>query len=164
MVDGVQSQVTPLGSPATIYDSADPATLRRVKPLPKRRRTAPPPPLLPPQDLTPKHDFNLRRSLPAELAKELPDYNEQGHFVPSFCGGVYGGEIDLRHVDFDGPLNGEGFADTHHDADQGDSDYVDFIRRPNNTKKRKVPVAHSRRDDGTLDSLGSEEELADSLL
>lgn len=148
-----------------MYDPAEPVSLRRVKPLPKRRRT-----IAPLQDI--KLDTDFRLSIPAEedLTRTVPDVAGNGHYAPIFSGvqGLFGEDIDPRHVDpadFDGRAHGSRLADGHDDGDAGDGDYIDFIRRPNNTKKRKVPVtAHSRRDDGVMDSLGSEEELADRLL
>lgn len=169
MAEGVQSPLLSYGSPPTMYDPAEPVSLRRVKPLPKRRRTIAPLPL---QDIPPKLDTDFRLSLPPEedLTRTVPEVAGNGHYISIFSGvqGLFGEDIDPRHVDpadFDGRANGDRLVDGQDDGDAGDGDYIDFIRRPNNTKKRKVPVtAHSRRDDGAMDSLGSEEELADRLL
>ena len=109
--------------------------MRRVKPLPKRRRTSDNvthsendivPPVIPDaatEDLIAQAD-----SLSTQLAL-------QSYYMP-ILGGVqslFGSDTDNRTIDFGYNVGGQ-------EDDHGDGDYIDHLQQPGNTKKRKVPA------------------------
>ncbi|GJE91309.1 hypothetical protein PsYK624_074580 [Phanerochaete sordida] len=156
-------------SPSPIFDTPEVLTLRRMKPLPKRRRTSSESshddgslPELPPEAATTDID-GLADPLSAQLAL-------QSYYMP-----ILGGMQELFKADFDvktplsmdfGGLRGGGRVQQDTD-DGGDGDYVDHIQQPGNTKKRKVPanlgaMGHgSEQGDG---SEGGEDETADRAI
>jgi hypothetical protein len=132
-----------------IFDVPEFPPLRRVKPLPKRRRTSGEPLAIPdasqytpgmspaegPVDMT---SFGL--SMP------LPQY-----YMPMFTGvqELFRMGQEDQSLEYPG-----GFAvpvGAADEEDQGDGDYVDHLQQPGNTKKRKVPAAHH----STTDPLSS---------
>lgn len=127
--------------PPPIFDVPEFPTLRRVKPLPKRRRTldtAPvedagtPPAVLGP-DATAEELIAHADTLSAQMAL-------QSYYMP-----ILGGVQELFKHDQDNggatpvDLSGMGYGGGH-DEDSGDGDYIDHLQQPGNTKKRKVPA------------------------
>ncbi|CCM02582.1 uncharacterized protein FIBRA_04685 [Fibroporia radiculosa] len=157
-----------------IFDVPDLPTLRRVKPLPKRRRTSE----------TSLHGdaSNTMPGIPAILSAtdELMAHADaltaqmalQSYYMP-----VLGGVQDLfkgdlhsatsTPIDLGGSLFGLADFRSAHDDDEeqtGDGDYVDHLQQPGNTKKRKVPANMSGsmhgHDAGSGNS-GAEDDPAD---
>ncbi|KAH8104070.1 hypothetical protein BXZ70DRAFT_681272 [Cristinia sonorae] len=151
-----------------IFDVPEFPTLRRVKPLPKRRRTletGPPddvdnPPPIPGPDATAEELIAHADTLSAQMAL-------QSYYMP-----VLGGVQDLFKNDQDNggstpvDLSGMGYGGGH-DDDSGDGDYIDHLQQPGNTKKRKVPAnisgaAHGH--DGASSVEGGEDEPTDRAI
>jgi hypothetical protein len=116
--------------------------MRRVKPLPKRRRTSdiikhsenaivPPSPGILSSDVAAEDLMAQADSLSTQLAL-------QSYYMP-ILGGVqnlFGSDADNRSIDF-----GYNIGDARgQDEDHGDGDYIDHLQQPGNTKKRKVPA------------------------
>lgn len=141
-----------------IFDVPEFPTLRRVKPLPKRRRTsdplleesenvAPSSPMLPTEVISDEL-ITQADSLSAQLPSRLQSY------YMSTLGGVQ----DLFKSD---PENGTaatidfsagyGMDDSRNgiEDDSADTDYIDHLQQPGNTKKRKVPANISGTAHGT---------------
>lgn len=155
-------------SPSPIFDTPEVLALRRMKPLPKRRRTSSEsshddvsPPELPPEPDT--TDISSADALSAQLAL-------QSYYMP-----VLGGMQELFKTNSDAQtpftLDFEGLRSGgrgQEDADDGgDGDYVDHIQQPGNTKKRKVPANLSAMGHGSEQgdgSEGGEEETADRAI
>ncbi|KAL4252885.1 hypothetical protein ABKN59_003589 [Abortiporus biennis] len=135
-----------------IFDVPEFPTLRRVKPLPKRRRTSDPPPhdglesipsspaILGP-DATPEELIAHADSLSSQMAL-------QSYYMP-----IVGGMPELFKKDQDNnrsstPIDlstsyGSSASDLRGGAnedDGGEGDYIDHLQQPGNTKKRKVPA------------------------
>lgn len=121
--------------------------MRRVKPLPKRRRTdvvpqneneaivLPAPGILNGQDVSTESLIAHADSLTAQLAL-------QSYYVPIFGGAqnLFGNaENRLSHpIDFSA---GYGIGDVRaQEEDHGEGDYIDHLQQPGNNKKRKVPA------------------------
>ncbi|THH15749.1 hypothetical protein EW146_g4783 [Bondarzewia mesenterica] len=161
-----------------IFDIPEFPSLRRVKPLPKRRRTS-----ADTSNGTP-HDKSAGGLLPSILphlpgpdatAEELIVHAEelsaqmalQSYYMPIF-GGVQGfmkGESGVLDHDGTPAINfGVDFGSGGRDDEQGDGDYVDHLPQPGNTKKRKVPANQfgSRGEHDVMDGQsGGEEEQMD---
>ncbi|KAF8524167.1 hypothetical protein JB92DRAFT_3253786 [Gautieria morchelliformis] len=115
-----------------IFDVPEFPPLRRVKPLPKRRRTSG-------EGVAPADTVGFTPVLPADgpvdmtafgLNLPLPPY-----YMPMFSGVQEMFRMSEQH---EAALGYPGrFAEEH-----GDGDYVDHLQQPGNTKKRKVPAAH----------------------
>lgn len=157
-----------------IFDVPEFPTLRRVKPLPKRRRTSDPPledienvapssPMLP-TEVIPDELIAQADSLSAQLQSQL-----QSYYMP-----ILGGVQDLFKSDQDSgsPATidfsaGFGLGDLRSGAeeDSGDTDYIDHIQQPGNTKKRKVPANISGAVHGTdAGSASGEDEPTDRAI
>lgn len=141
-----------------IFDVPEFPTLRRVKPLPKRRRTSDPPledienvapssPMLP-SEVIPDELITQADSLSAQLQSRL-----QSYYMP-----ILGGVQDLFKADQDNGAAaaidfsaGYGVDDPRNggDDDSADTDYIDHLQQPGNTKKRKVPANLSGAPHGT---------------
>ncbi|KAI0063970.1 hypothetical protein BV25DRAFT_324795 [Artomyces pyxidatus] len=152
-------------SSSPIFDAPEFAPLRRVKPLPKRRRSSPRahpisignllPPILPPgPDATADELVAHAEALTAQLAL-------QSYYMPALSGlpdfmrgeGAPAGEIDGRYG-----------AAADEDERDGDGDYFDHLQQPGNAKKRKVPAHLSGAQPGPESAdgqSGGEEEQAD---
>ncbi|KZV80133.1 hypothetical protein EXIGLDRAFT_845835 [Exidia glandulosa HHB12029] len=119
------------------FESQDLPALRRIKPLPKRRRTST-------DQATP------------ELAQTAASPDANGGQP-----GIFGGE-EASDI-FKNTPAGRAFlstldnyyaaaaatSGTLDDDDQGEGDYIDHLQQPNNTKKRKVPTApHQAHNNG----------------
>jgi hypothetical protein len=105
--------------------------MRRVKPLPKRRRTS---------DIV-SHSENeivpdvAKEDLIAQADSLSTQLALQSYYMP-ILGGVqnlFGSDPDNRSVDF-------GYNGHLQEEDHGDGDYIDHLQQPGNTKKRKVPA------------------------
>jgi hypothetical protein len=113
--------------------------MRRVKPLPKRRRTSeiathienevvPSSPGILNADAATEDLIAQADSLSTQLAL-------QSYYMP-ILGGVqslFGNDTDNRTIDFGYNLGGQ-------EDDHGEGDYIDHLQQPGNNKKRKVPA------------------------
>jgi hypothetical protein len=122
-----------------IFDVPEFPSMRRVKPLPKRRRTSeiathienevvPSSPGILNADAATEDLIAQADSLSTQLAL-------QSYYMP-ILGGVqslFGNDTDNRTIDFGYNLGGQ-------EDDHGDGDYIDHLQQPGNTKKRKVPA------------------------
>lgn len=145
-------------SPSPIFDTPEVLTLRRMKPLPKRRRTSSDsshddisPPDLPQEPVTADIE-GPPDPLSAQLAL-------QSYYMP-----ILGSMQELFKADSDaktplsldfGGLRSGGRVQQEAD-DGGDGDYVDHIQQPGNTKKRKVPANLGAMGHGSEQGDGSE--------
>ncbi|EPQ56662.1 hypothetical protein GLOTRDRAFT_138329 [Gloeophyllum trabeum ATCC 11539] len=149
-----------------VFDVPEFPSMRRVKPLPKRRRVTMEPL---PQDVPPHDADDELDSLSAQMAL-------QSYYMP-ILGGVQDlllkSDFGAGALDVFGDARERDGADRGRDRDrdggeedeQGDGDYVDHLQQPGNTKKRKVPAnaqgsAHRGLDASPAQS-GEEEELPD---
>ncbi|KZT70784.1 hypothetical protein DAEQUDRAFT_764355 [Daedalea quercina L-15889] len=158
------------GALSPIFDVPELPMLRRVKPLPKRRRTSEPSqnddgrqhmPGVPPGmlDASPEELIAHADALSAQMAL-------QSYYMP-----VLGGMRDLfakdlvapssTPIDLGGSTFGMGDFRGGQDEDEfGEGDYMEHLQQPGNTKKRKVPAnmsggAHGRDSGGNS---GAEDE------
>ena len=185
MADIEQRQATPLSATSPIFDVPEFPPLRRVVPLPKRRRTI--------IDPTTEHatESNGPQAVPVldkdngngevkttsvttpdELASVLSTSMAlNSYYMPLFHGGtsdLFKDDIDLRHVNptellsqATGLINAYGAAEGREEGDR-EPGYTDHLTQPGNTKKRKVPVAaHARGGDETAPDGG--EDLVDGV-
>jgi hypothetical protein len=130
--------------PSPIFDVPEFPTLRRVKPLPKRRRTAEAvapdgddaatlpslatlglPFPLPGPDATAEELIAHAESLSAHMAL-------QSYYMPGLQ------DIFNRSAELSG--NGNGNYGDGEEGDDGDDDGMEHLQQPGNTKKRKVPT------------------------
>ncbi|KDQ50740.1 hypothetical protein JAAARDRAFT_41828 [Jaapia argillacea MUCL 33604] len=159
-------------SNSPLFDVPEFPQLRRVKPLPKRRRTTEPvahdadtlpiPPVLSP-NATPEELIAHADSLSAQMAL-------QSYYMP-ILGGVqellktgFGRENVSTPVDYSAVYGvGEGRQGLD-DEENGEGDYSDHLQQPGNTKKRKVPANASGPPhglDGSSGNSAEEEEPAE---
>jgi hypothetical protein len=153
-----------------LYDHLELSNLRRVKPLPKRRRTAM---INPPSDYDPSAALaGLPIHDPQALAAFAEYHNRQyynpaahglppGMTVKDLFAGIEGAaavadSIARTSSEFSSLYASAVAAAAAHtgpipnlplppeDDDNGESDYVDHLQLPLNTKKRKVPGLHNR--------------------
>ncbi|RDB23424.1 hypothetical protein Hypma_008917 [Hypsizygus marmoreus] len=149
-------------APSPIFDVPEFPTLRRVKPLPKRRRTSESLPSLPslPDNINLSNlninlnNLNLNLSLgtfleglqlpgPDATAEELLAHAEtlsarmalHSYYLPMSGAGTGEGQLGATTTN-------TGYGIREHDSDEGGGggDYIDHLQQPNNTKKRKVPA------------------------
>jgi len=122
-----------------IFDVPEFPSMRRVKPLPKRRRTS---------EITTNIENEVVSSSPGILNTDAATEDLiaqadslstqlalQSYYMP-ILGGVqslFGNDTDNRTIDFGYNLGGQ-------EDDHGDGDYIDHLQQPGNTKKRKVPA------------------------
>ena len=139
------------GSTSPIFDAPEFAPLRRVKPLPKRRRTSGDPLTVP--DSAAEFVSELIENSPVHhlsasmYSSAIPSqqYYVEGNGVAN---SHYDTDVFFRTTDAGDDRSSEfpgGFAIPVGPADEddhGDGDYVDHLQQPGNTKKRKVPAAH----------------------
>src|SRR5882762_3565437 len=127
-----------------IFDVPEFPSMRRVKPLPKRRRTSgivthggnrtivpPSAGILNSPDVATEDLIAQADSLSTQLAL-------QSYYMP-ILGGVqslFGSDTDNRSIDF-GYHTGDARGQ---EEDHADGDYIDHLQQPGNTKKRKVPA------------------------
>ncbi|TFK51996.1 hypothetical protein OE88DRAFT_1629074 [Heliocybe sulcata] len=140
-----------------VFDVPEFPTMRRVKPLPKRRRTMEPLP----QDV----------GAPAGAAVDELDSLSAQMALQSYYMPILGGVQELLKSDFGAaeresepaPRERDGEDDEH-----ADGDYVDHLQQPGNTKKRKVPAnAHTGArgvEPGSVQSGEEEEERLERSL
>ncbi|CAK5268057.1 unnamed protein product [Mycena citricolor] len=151
--------------PSPIFDAPEFPTLRRVKPLPKRRRTGPAshtdgddqgglpslstlglPFPLPGPDATAEELIAHAESLSAHMAL-------QSYYMPGL-------QDIFNRSELSGTGNGHvGYSEAE-EGDDGEEDMSDHLQQPGNTKKRKVPANTSAmpgHDPGDTPSGGEEE-------
>lgn len=143
-------------SPAS--DEPEFQPLRRLKPLPKRRRTSDAP--IPEADnlIHPMADILGAESLADELIAHADSFSLQSYYASVF-GGTRNGEIlDLSAAYQLGKMG-------RSEEDQSEGDYTDHLQQPGNTKKRKVPANMSGAAQGreVEPQLGAEDEILDNL-
>ena len=172
-------------SPA--FDAPEFPPLRRLKPLPKRRRTSDVvAQVSEPNDLIqPMADLlGGAESLAEELIARADSLSSQ-MALQSYYSSVLGGGDITRGVEGevpDGNLSGsfsrtfdlsavyqrfaEGLGSGKQDEDHSEGDYTDHLQQPGNTKKRKVPANVSGSVNGREVSmpLGAEEEMGENVL
>ncbi|KAF8552876.1 hypothetical protein OG21DRAFT_1327960 [Imleria badia] len=169
-------------SPA--FDAPEFPPLRRLKPLPKRRRTVAQ--VSEPDDLIqPMADLlGGAESLAEELIARADSLSSQ-MALQSYYSSVLGGGDITRGVEsevLDGNLSGsfsqsfdlstayqrfaEGLGSGKQDEDHSEGDYTDHLQQPGNTKKRKVPANVSGSVNGREVSLplSVEEEMDGNVL
>lgn len=172
-----------------IFDVPEFPTLRRVKPLPKRRRTLVPQTTMPDPDqvATANPSFlasaldGLQLPGPNATAEELLAHAEtlsarmalqsyyMGGGVPDFftrpSGNNNSGKGAGNANDFRSSVNsGAGYGGGREEEDEHeDGDYIDHLQQPGNTKKRKVPANASNSFRGLHDpgSTDGQEEPSD---
>ncbi|KAJ7147623.1 hypothetical protein C8R43DRAFT_1010167 [Mycena crocata] len=152
--------------PSPIFDVPEFPTLRRVKPLPKRRRTAAAVPAddddatalpslaalglpfpLPGPDATAEELIAHAESLSAHMAL-------QSYYMPGLQ------DIFSRNSELNGNGNGSLSYGEGEDGEDGDDDGMEHLQQPGNTKKRKVPTnasASPGHDAGDPQSGGEDE-------
>lgn len=153
-----------------LYDHPELSNLRRVKPLPKRRRTA---------MINPSSDYDTSATIPGlpihdpQALAALAEYHSRQYYNPAAHGlppgmtvkdlfaGIEGAaavadSIARTSSEFSSLYASAVAAAAAHtgpipslplppeDDDNGESDYVDHLQLPLNTKKRKVPGLHNR--------------------
>lgn len=142
-------------SPAS--DEPEFQPLRRLKPLPKRRRTSDAP--IPAADdlIHPMADILGAESLAEELIAHA-DSSLQSYYASVFGGTRNGDTLDLSAAYQLGKMGKS-------EEDQSEGDYTDHLQQPGNTKKRKVPANMSGAAQGreAEPQLGAEDEILDSL-
>ncbi|KAG1860240.1 hypothetical protein DFJ58DRAFT_681978 [Suillus subalutaceus] len=142
-------------SPAS--DEPEFQPLRRLKPLPKRRRTSDAP--IPAADdlVHPMADILGAESLADELIAHA-DSSLQSYYASVFGGTRNGDTLDLNAAYQLGKMGKS-------EEDQSEGDYTDHFQQPGNTKKRKVPANMSGAAQGreAEPQLGAEDEILDSL-
>lgn len=174
--------------PPPLFDVPEIPSLRRVAPLPKRRRTTIDLPLA---EATPAPESErtstptpdeLATTLSTSMALQTQAQSQSTYYMPLFKGSVpapvgrksgprgpgprlamFKDDIDARHVNPDDIVKHEAFYAYASRSEREDGDYADHLRQPGNTKKRKVPVAPLGAicDDLSL-STGDHDELTDS--
>ncbi|KAH8116312.1 hypothetical protein DFH11DRAFT_1542351 [Phellopilus nigrolimitatus] len=167
MADDEQSHTTLYGGASPIFDVPEFPPLRRVVPLPKRRRIIDATSNILPKSIQAERE-RQSQTTPDELAHTLSTSMAlHSYYMPLFNGApsalFKNDDIDARHVDptdLTPHAGDDGYADGRDNGDRDDGDYTDHLMQPGNTKKRKVPVtAHSRAGDDTLGILDGEEDL-----
>lgn len=143
-------------SPAS--DEPEFQPLRRLKPLPKRRRTSDAP--VPAADdlVHPMTDILGAESLADELIAHADTFSLQSYYASVFGGTRNGDTLDLNAAYQLGKMG-------RSEEDQSEGDYTDHLQQPGNTKKRKVPANMSGAAQGreAEPQLSTEDEVLDSL-
>lgn len=142
-------------SPAS--DEPEFQPLRRLKPLPKRRRTSDAP--IPAADVThPMADILGTESLAEKLLAHADSFSLQSYYASVFGGTRNGDTLDLSAAYQLGKMG-------RSEEDQSEGDYTDHLQQPGNTKKRKVPANMSGAVQGreAEPQLGAEDEILDNL-
>lgn len=152
-------------SSSPVFDASELSALRRVKPLPKRRRTSTssddPTSETSRNDIIPPLIEHLE-SLKAKIAigasvDELQPHAESlTAYLPVGSAGVE--EKLLRQ------LEERDKEESLSDDEHGDGDYVDHLQQPGNTKKRKVPahvIGSPRGSDRASAQAGGDDEVGE---
>ncbi|KAG2142844.1 uncharacterized protein EDB93DRAFT_1156673 [Suillus bovinus] len=142
-------------SPAS--DEPEFQPLRRLKPLPKRRRTSDAP-IPAADDIRPMADILGAESLAEELIAHADSFSLQSYYASVFGSTRNGDTLDLSAAYQLGKMG-------RSEEDQSGGDYTNHLQQPGNTKKRKVPANMSGAAQGREAELplGAEDELLDSL-
>ena len=158
-------------SPSPVYDPPELLSLRRMKPLPKRRRTSSDSShedlrgaMSPPDSPPPDHALGEMDGPPGSLSAQLA---LQSYYMP-----VLGGMQELFKTDYEGKMSlsldfGSMRSGRGEDEENGEVDYADHIQQPGNTKKRKVPAnlgASGHGSEQGEDGEGDEEEMTDRAI
>lgn len=132
-------------APSPIFDVHEFPPLRRVKPLPKRRRTSDPPQGGPAAVLGPLPMLDsppTTESLIAQADALTAQMALSSYYMP-----VLGGVHDILKKGISHrtgtPVDLSGAGGQQHEEEEedgGDGDYIDHLQQPGNTKKRKVPA------------------------
>lgn len=162
-----------------------PPSVRRFKPLPKRRRTSDAVAQVSDNLIQPMADLlGNAESLAEELIARADSLSCQMALQSYYSSVLGGGEITqgVEGEVLDGNLSGslsqtldlsavyqrfaEGLGSEKQDEDRSEGDYTDHLQQPGNTKKRKVPANMSGSVSGREVSLplSVEEEIGDSVL
>ncbi|KAG2346816.1 hypothetical protein BDR05DRAFT_751416 [Suillus weaverae] len=143
-------------SPAS--DEPEFQPLRRLKPLPKRRRTSDAPIPAAYDLIHPMADILGAEELAEELIAHADSFSLQSYYASVFGGTRNEDVLDLNAAYQLGKMGRSG-------KDQGEGDYTDHLQQPGNTKKRKVPANMSGAAQGreAEPPLGAEDEILDSL-
>ncbi|KZT09833.1 uncharacterized protein LAESUDRAFT_741531 [Laetiporus sulphureus 93-53] len=132
-----------------IFDVPEFPTFRRVKPLPKRRRTSGtsslhdaagnPLPIVPTMLDAGADELTVHtNAMTAQMALQsyyMPALGAMQDFFKSGLASAMSAPIDLGGGSF-----GAGDFRGAHDEEAGEGEYVDHLQQPGNTKKRKVPT------------------------
>ncbi|KAG6374772.1 hypothetical protein JVT61DRAFT_4149 [Boletus reticuloceps] len=166
------------------FDASEFPPLRRLKPLPKRRRTSDvAAQVSEPDDLIqPMADLlGGAESLAEELIARADSLSSSVALQSYYSSVLGGGDITQGDV-LDENLSGsfsqtfdlstvyqrfaEGLGSGKQDEDHSEGDYTDHLQQPGNTKKRKVPANMSGTVNGREVSLplSVEEEMGDNVL
>ncbi|KAF8449335.1 hypothetical protein L210DRAFT_3609648 [Boletus edulis BED1] len=166
------------------FDASEFPPLRRLKPLPKRRRTSDvAAQVSEPDDLIqPMADLlGGAESLAEELIARADSLSSSVALQSYYSSVLGGGDITQGDV-LDENLSGsfsqtfdlstvyqrfaEGLGSGKQDEDHSEGDYTDHLQQPGNTKKRKVPANMSGTVNGREASLplSVEEEMGDNVL
>lgn len=143
-------------SPAS--DEPEFQPLRRLKPLPKRRRTSDAPIPAAYDLIHPMADILGAEELAEKLIAHADSFSLQSYYASVFGGTRNEDVLDLNAAYQLGKMGRSG-------KDQGEGDYTDHLQQPGNTKKRKVPANMSGAAQGreAEPPLGAEDEILDSL-
>lgn len=138
--------------PSPVFDAPEFQPLRRLKPLPKRRRTSDV--SVPVADDLVQPIVNILGA-EGELTEELVAHTDSLSLQSYFSGGD---TFDLSTAYKLGRMS-------RSEEDQSEGDYTDHVQQPGNTKKRKVPVNMSGSAQGreAEPQLGAEDEILNSL-
>lgn len=149
-------------------DQSNAGGLRRMRSLPKRKKTINPfPPLF--------HDTSRTDVITTSTQKLMNTFSWSSSLAPksyypvfnNLQDSVFNKEIDTFQVepsDLERRINDLSFSDSRDELAEGETDYADHLQQPGNNKKRKVPVtAHSRPDAEKPGSPGEEEDFSDRL-
>ncbi|KAG8215077.1 hypothetical protein J3R82DRAFT_8498 [Butyriboletus roseoflavus] len=128
-----------------VFDAPEFPPLRRLKPLPKRRRTSDVvAQVSEPDDLIqPMADLlGGAESLAEELIARADTLSSQMALQSYYSSVLGGGDITRGTFDLSAVYQrfAEGLGSGKQDEDHSEGDYADHLQQPGNTKKRKVPA------------------------
>ena len=151
-----------------IFDIPEYPPLRRVKPLPKRRRTSNTT-LSNFGDVSSLDNLIVPELTPDELANTFSSSMALQSFYMNGMQDIFKQDpnsLNNMPVDLAAGLKIPESSLGHDDTDQGEAEYVDQLQPPGNNKKRKVPVTNnvSHLDDSQSSGSGPDEDLSDRNL
>ncbi|EJD43719.1 hypothetical protein AURDEDRAFT_114525 [Auricularia subglabra TFB-10046 SS5] len=112
-----------------LFEAQDYPALRRIKPLPKRRRTSSEQAFHDPADAA-----GLGAQQPGLYHAVGDELTQEEILKNTSAGRAFLSTLDSFY-------NAAAAAAAADDDEQGEGDYIDHLQQPNNTKKRKVPTA-----------------------